>query len=206
MNSSEYNYKMIRKTAMKLFREKGFENVTVKDICEVSGVPRRSFYTLFSSKDELIMSFYDLNQELLADVDVYSEVLMLNDPYSKLIALVRIQLELLLNNGRHYLSQLYRIGLQNEGSALAKMAVGQKSLASQLIAECQSEGLIRNRTDPVLLWESLTIFMIGICYLWCCEESFPLLETAISRFEDIVDAKPELRHYNNKDIFLENKS
>jgi AcrR family transcriptional regulator len=203
MNTSEQNYQLIRKTAMELFREKGFDEVTVKDICDAAGVPRRSYYSLFQNKDELILSYFDLNQELYSGSGILNELLLLNDPYSKLLALVRFYITLLEKNGRHFLSQIYRIGVQNGETTLFDIAAaGMKDLSSQLIGECQKDGSIRNMTSPDLLWESLTTFLIGIAYVWCCKEPFPLEETAMSRFEDIVDAKPELRQYHNDTLYL----
>lgn len=202
MNTSEQNYKLIRKTAMKLFREQGFDNVTVKDICEAAGVPRRSYYSLFQNKDELILSYFKMDQNLLADVDTFTSLLMQKDAYSKLIGLVRTYLELSEQNGRHFMSQLFRIGTQSEESALLDIAVSMKDMSTQLIKECQEDGSILNQTAPDLLWESLTTFMIGISYIWCSGEEFPLIETAMSRFEDLVVTKPELRQYHNEDLYL----
>ncbi len=197
MNTSEQNYKMIRKTAMKLFQEKGFDNVSVKDICDVSGVPRRSFYTLFKNKDELILSYFHFSDELINDVDSFHELLMLNDPYSKLIAIVRVYLNLLEKNGPYFLSQIYRIGTQGNETALFGIADGLKEISCKIIEECQKNGSILNQTEPELLWESLASFLIGICYIWCCGEPFPLEENALSRFEVLANTKPELRQYHS---------
>ncbi|MBQ8926485.1 MAG: TetR/AcrR family transcriptional regulator [Clostridia bacterium] len=202
MNTSEQNYKAIRKTAMELFRNRGFDNVTVKEICEASGVPRRSFYALFENKDQLILSYFDLNQELFLDVDSFTELMLLNDSYSKLLGIVSNYLDLLEKNGRNFLSQIFRIGTQDDQNILSVLASGMKDLSSQFIKECQEDGSVLNQTDPDLLWESLTTFLIGICYLWCCGEPFPLKETALSRFEDIIGTRPELRKHHNDTLFL----
>ena len=44
----------IRNQAIKLFKEYGYENVTVVQICEASGVTKRTFYYHFSSKEEIV--------------------------------------------------------------------------------------------------------------------------------------------------------
>lgn len=187
MNTSEQNYKLIRKTAMELFQEKGFDQVTVKDICDASGVPRRSFYSLFSNKDELILSYFKLDQKLLADVDSFRDLLMKTDSYDKLIGIIQIYLQLLEKNGPVFLSQIFRISIQNEKSPLFDMASGVKELSCQLIEQCQKEGSILNQAAPEFLWESVVTHFVGICYIWCSGVTFPLTETAISRFEDLVN-------------------
>ncbi len=202
MNTSEQNYKLIRKTAMELFQEKGFDNVTVKDICDAAGVPRRSYYSHFKNKDELILSFFDLNSDLFSDVESFKDLLVLNDSYSKLLGIVKNYLELLEKNGRNFLSQIFRIGTQADDIVLFQMASGVKDLSVQLIAECQKDGSILNQSAPEVLWESLTSYLIGICYIWCCSEPFPLVETALSRFEVLAETKTELRRYHSDNIYL----
>lgn len=44
----------IRECAIDLFKENGFENVTVVQICEAAGITKRTFYYHYNSKDELL--------------------------------------------------------------------------------------------------------------------------------------------------------
>ena len=37
-----------------MFKENGYENVTVLQICKAAGITKRTFYYHFSSKDEII--------------------------------------------------------------------------------------------------------------------------------------------------------
>lgn len=46
--------KEITDTALRLFREKGYENVSVRDICVQAGVARSTFYLNYSNKREII--------------------------------------------------------------------------------------------------------------------------------------------------------
>lgn len=44
----------IRQCAMELFKEQGYDNVTVVQICDYAGVTKRTFYYHYESKDELL--------------------------------------------------------------------------------------------------------------------------------------------------------
>ena len=62
----------ILETAMRLFAEKGLENVNIEDVVKEVGVTRGAFYHYFKSREELIgsvmyKSFEDNNPYLLAD-------------------------------------------------------------------------------------------------------------------------------------------
>ena len=62
----------ILEAAMRLFAEKGLENVNVEDVVKAVGVTRGAFYHYFKSREELIgsvmyKSFEEDNPYLLAD-------------------------------------------------------------------------------------------------------------------------------------------
>ncbi|WP_428259893.1 TetR/AcrR family transcriptional regulator [Gallibacter sp. Marseille-QA0791] len=50
----------ILEEAIKLFRERGYDNVTVMQICDAAGITKRTFYYHYKSKDELISGVTDL--------------------------------------------------------------------------------------------------------------------------------------------------
>ncbi len=53
-NRSNENKRRITECAMQLISEKGFDAVSVSEITEAAGVSKGSFYTHFSSKEDLI--------------------------------------------------------------------------------------------------------------------------------------------------------
>lgn len=50
----------IYEIAMRLFQEKGYETVTVVDICEACGITKKAFYYHYASKDELLSQYFTL--------------------------------------------------------------------------------------------------------------------------------------------------
>lgn len=51
--------------ALKLFREKGFDATTMRDIAQAAGMSLGSTYYHFDSKEALVMAFYEESQEAL---------------------------------------------------------------------------------------------------------------------------------------------
>lgn len=45
-------------TAMKLIKERGFDNVSVSDICEAAGVAKGTFYVHYDAKDDIVRDSY----------------------------------------------------------------------------------------------------------------------------------------------------
>jgi len=60
MKNENDTKKRIRESALKLFEEKSFEEVTVIDICKASGITKHTFYYYFKSKDDLLEKFYKI--------------------------------------------------------------------------------------------------------------------------------------------------
>ena len=48
----------LMQTAIALWKEKGYDNVSIPVICEKCGVTKGSFYHHFESKDDLLLAYY----------------------------------------------------------------------------------------------------------------------------------------------------
>jgi AcrR family transcriptional regulator len=60
---AEDTRRRIYESAMELFREKGFEQTTMRDIAAKAGVALGGAYYYFSSKDAIVLAFYQAMQE-----------------------------------------------------------------------------------------------------------------------------------------------
>lgn len=63
---SEETRKRILAAALKVFRERGFEAATMREIAAAAGVAVGAAYYYFDSKDALVMAFYEQAQEEMA--------------------------------------------------------------------------------------------------------------------------------------------
>jgi AcrR family transcriptional regulator len=65
---SEETRNRILEAALKLFRQRGFENTTMRDIAKEAGVALGAAYYYYDSKDALVMGFYERAQTDLAQL------------------------------------------------------------------------------------------------------------------------------------------
>lgn len=86
--------KRIRESALRLFDERSFEEVTINEICKESGITKHTFYYYFKSKDDLLDNFYKIPCGLsmeefttILSMDSYVEQLWMIS--SKLIGFVK---------------------------------------------------------------------------------------------------------------------
>ena len=49
----------IKKQALSLFRERGYQQVTIVDICDACQITKPTFYKYAGSKEELVLDLYD---------------------------------------------------------------------------------------------------------------------------------------------------
>src|ERR1700687_1660044 len=61
---AEDTRRKIYEAAMEMFREKGFEETTMRDIAAKAGVALGGAYYYFSSKDAIVLAFYAEMQEV----------------------------------------------------------------------------------------------------------------------------------------------
>ncbi len=55
----------IIKVSYQMFKERGYDNVTIMDICHELNISKPTFYTYIKSKDELLTLFYkDIENEM----------------------------------------------------------------------------------------------------------------------------------------------
>jgi AcrR family transcriptional regulator len=65
----------IEKTALELFRARGFDNVTVEDVCAEAGVAPATFYRHFGTKEEVVFAYReDFTRALREALDAGGQV------------------------------------------------------------------------------------------------------------------------------------
>src|SRR5258706_13378855 len=63
MKKSEATREKILEAALRLFRKRGFERTTMRDVAKAAGVAVGAAYYYFPSKDALVLAYYDRTQE-----------------------------------------------------------------------------------------------------------------------------------------------
>jgi len=60
---AEQTRKLIFQSALQLFREKGFDATTMRDIASLSGLALGAAYYYFPSKEAIVQAYYEVVQE-----------------------------------------------------------------------------------------------------------------------------------------------
>ncbi|MBU5310683.1 TetR/AcrR family transcriptional regulator [Tissierella carlieri] len=168
---AQITYENIYNAAMSLVEKKGFENITVEEICTKAGVSVGSFYNYFKSKQDILNEIFRIADDYFLNTvsnvstgqDAYENIVNFFAHYAKYCEAIKIdQLKqiystsniLFIEEGRHMQSVLKDI-----------IDAGKES--GQINTDMQSEEIVRY----------LFIALRGVIFDWCLHGgSYDLVE------------------------------
>lgn len=163
--------------AQELFRERGFENVTVGEIAEQSGISAGALYHHYKGKFGILIAWHtQLDEKYMGKYEELREPLPDGTKLSALEILREILLymnETCVYYGAGYISTIYSHMLINDYFA-AIMTDKTRSyfrILNELAAEGKAAGLIRKDLSADTLVKDLTIISRGCLMNWAIERS-----------------------------------
>ena len=111
----------ILETAFTLTEERGFDSLTIQDICRAAGVSVGAFYHYFASKEALILEWYGVADEYFQDNVIPRLEKSDADITEKIIIFAEEQVGLGVRYGSKQISQLYRAQLLHNSDQFFSM-------------------------------------------------------------------------------------
>lgn len=189
--SNRTTKEFIIQKANELYLERGYQNVTVIDICEACNISKTTFYYHLKSKEDTILNFYDslthnISQCLL-------EILSKDNYWEQLLMCFESLIREDSKYGTDFFSQMLISNLKedrgsyNMRSELTKIAV-------MIIEKGQKAGQIRNNSKAIDLYTASAYAFLGFEVTWCIKKGkFNWLDETKKALENIYDVAPEYR-------------
>lgn len=173
-------------TAIKLFNEHGFEQVTINQICKEIQVTKTTFYYHFKSKDELVSNYFSV--ENMVSNDELLNILTVTDYVEQVLEAMGIFVKHMVRSGVEMTKENYRIHLRNQMLPLDK---SKSPLLSQiipsLIQRAQDAGQIQNPASAEDLLDTMCNTANGVILNWAITGgSFDVLAEVRMRFEILL--------------------
>lgn len=178
----------IREQALKLFKENGYENVTVLQICKAAGVTKRTFYYHFSSKDDII---HGILGHVGHKVELMADALMEQKSYVGIVwAMMRGYAVEAEENGAAIITQFYIDILQRGADcAFPQDMLLYKAVVSN-IASAQTNGEIGNMQPAEDVAYALYHGLRSVAYTWCSSGgSYSLFDEYKHVFQSVLEIK-----------------
>ncbi|HEY9575873.1 MAG TPA: TetR/AcrR family transcriptional regulator [Lachnospiraceae bacterium] len=151
-------------TAISLFQERGYNNVTVMDICNACSITKPTFYNYVSGKESLIIKIYDnIISKLLKNT---YQLFSLESSYQQLLSIFSILIEETQKYGADLFSQLFIANL-NENRYSFALRDSLTQLCLSIIQKGQANGEFLNPYDATLLYQTIAHLFTGYETVWC---------------------------------------
>jgi AcrR family transcriptional regulator len=153
--------------AMNLFNKRGYERVTVDEICARAGVSKGAFYAHFKSKDQVCLEIF-----MQAD-GYYEEVFPLLEKEKtyrdKVSAFARAALANIEKTGVMVMRISYygQIAPGKKKAAIASRDRSLYKLTERLVREGQEQGEVRTDIPSGMIAENIIHAIRGMVYDWC---------------------------------------
>lgn len=182
----------IYRTANQLFREFGFENVSVDSIVEMAGVSKGSFYVHFDSKDSLTAALInDYVNEVDLDYKSYLKSFDAKVPASDiLISLIgKIADIITCTIGYDNMRAVYKAQITKAVNTDAIMGYNREvyKIFSDIISKGIQQGEFKTELPVDILTKHCIMAIRGLTYEWCIRHpDFDLKEQVLTHFHILL--------------------
>ena len=172
--SSNTKYALF-KSLLRLSKEKGFDKVTIRDICNDAEVSIGSFYHHFKSKEDLAKATYFQTDKLINED--FLELCRANTPADNLYNILKIYVAYVAKEVGVLIKAYYKLVLEmTDVSAFEPERLYYKSLRD-IIVKCAEEGYINESYNYDEVTEYCLRFVRGLIFDWSVRDcSYDLQE------------------------------
>jgi AcrR family transcriptional regulator len=176
----------ILECAILLFKEYGYDQVTILQICEKAKVAKSTFYYHYETKEDLIKDFFkttDINVEQIMQVFL-EDVNCLEQMWK----MIELYYKRLLEAGIEITKVVYLTNLIHDKHILGEdNAIAKEAYLTLLNRAMENKLIIKTKKDAEELLSALVYSLTGIAYLWCVKNaSFDLLKECRDAFETVL--------------------
>ncbi len=154
-------------TAAALFESKGYDDVSIDEICKKVGVTKGAFYGHFKSKDQIVlekMASYDN----VYKTELLSQVLNMKPGVDKVLEYIRLVMKYQEGFTKKLVRMSYAVRVSNMDKAPISIPNKRELyyVLEELIREGQSCGEIRDDLLPGQIAEILLYSIRGLVFSW----------------------------------------
>lgn len=177
------------RTAARLWGERGFDAVTVEEICSEAGVGRTTFYLHFESKERLLASLAGATSAgVAADLEAAHSSDSLDAQLDVLIRGISRRMQDVPKSLAQLVINSQRLGMMKAGPEVVAQATRFADLAREVLADARRRGELVRSADPEELGEILGALTMDAIEAWAAGRSRKSLTGVLRfRFALVVD-------------------
>ncbi|BCN31580.1 TetR/AcrR family transcriptional regulator [Anaeromicropila herbilytica] len=190
-SAGELTKSKIADTALRLFKENGYDNVTIHHICKECQITKSTFYYHIKSKESIIAQYYD---ELDHWIDSIVAGYITSDNYWLILwkcfeSIIKRSMEF----GPDLNGQLLKTNI-TEDVGTYDFREATFNIFCMIIEKAQEMGQIKNTNPPEDLFRTSTYIIDGNDVLWCIKKgNFDKISEAKKSLEILFEVPQEWR-------------
>ena len=159
-------------TAVSLFLARGYDKVTIDEICETVGLTKGAFYSHFKSKDQIV-----LERMLAVDehykTDILPQLEGIESSTEKILSFVRLVIKHMDDLGKVTVRTAYsaQIGSDLKLSAIMTEKRTLYKIIQAMVKEAQDKGNLRDDMSSNQITQVIMHNIRGVVYNWCISAS-----------------------------------
>ena len=188
---SSKHIKSVIEAAVVLFKEKGYENVSVNAICKTAGVARSSFYLMFSGKKDIV-------DRILSDVrldsnELTNDLITAKNDFERMWVLCNRYLKVANSFGPEMTGTMFRLELLDEIDLLDEVHKIDDWMI-ELTRNAQEMGVIKSPEPAEVIAPASVDIVYYATYEWCKSKGgFSLQRRARELSEAVLNVAPAYR-------------
>lgn len=159
--------KNIRKNAYTLFKEKGYKETTIMDICDACSITKTTFYRYVNSKEDLLSYYFDDISDNLGPLII--QITQSDNYVDCIIYAFDLIIDQMNSFGRNLYSQLYISNLNCNKDTFEEIPLLKEIIVS-LIQKAKDTNQIHNSSSAEELYTVCKNLCFGCGILWCLNQ------------------------------------
>ena len=193
MKQTDHSYRQrLIDAALGLFKERGYGNVAIKDICVAADCSNGTFYYHFGSMNGLLKAIRE--QGVVITPDLLAKLAVISSAWEKLWLIHSTVCDNIAKRGPSLQAQLLFSFDEADRQSYHTSLLNTDQFIVPLIKQGQECGEIRNQTPAETLANTVGLTMIGVIYYWYLGNGELDLETYMrTELQNLYDLRPDLR-------------
>jgi len=152
----------IYKTAVRLMQSKGFDNITIEEICHKAGVSVGSFYNRFKSKYDVLSAIFQEADNYFLQI-VSAQIRQFDSSAEKILHFFKYYGDYNMKSGVDFVKHLFNA----RNNMFFTKGRPMQNVLQEIISQGQQAGEIRTDLTPEEISRYLFIAARGAVYDWC---------------------------------------
>jgi len=153
------------RTAISFFEEKGYDNITIKDITEKANVAKGTFYVHFKSKRDLVYYTREIYDEIANET--YNKISVMPTFREQFISYLTISSHHVKYLGTEIMKDSYCENLIDDNVSVTRPRRGFSTALRKIVEFGIDTGELSNEKSADDYMEIVMMCVIGLDYYWC---------------------------------------